>query len=296
MRILRWVAFLGAIAIGAGFVGADSVAVGMIVGISPAKGRPAARPADVREIVQVTRAGATVRAWVIDPVGTPRGTIVMLHGIHDSKLSLLGGARAHAQRGYRVVPVDSRGHGESTGRFLTYGVEEAKDLVAIVDRLEQRGLLARPLAVVGSSYGAATALQHAASDTRVDKVVAIAPFASLREVVPAYLHWALGGFAQLVPSGWVNHVIGKAGRSAGFDPNQACPRCVASRIRGSVLLVASRDDERIPFQECVEIHKALGPRAQLILVDGARHVDTGNAPGVPEAVNHWLDRPTLSAD
>lgn len=266
-----------------------SWAAGLLVMTPSADGVPALAPLDVRETVEVARKGAVVRAWVFEPTGPARGTVLMLHGIRDNKLNLVSGARGHTARGYCAVAVDSRGHGESSGRYLTYGVEESLDLVAAVDELERRKLLVKPLAVVGASYGAVTALLYAAIDSRVDKVVALAPFASLRVVVPAYLKWVFGWPARWIPSAVVNELIDGAARQAGFDADQACPRCVAPRIRASVLLIHSRDDERIPWQQSVEIRNALKSPTKLMLVDGVKHVDTGDGAGVPEMIERWLD-------
>ena len=264
-------------------------APGMIVAAPYPEGIPAQAPRGVDHEVDVVRTGAHVRAWVFDPTGQPRGTVLMLHGIHDGKLRLVAGARHHAARGYRTVVVDSRGHGESSGAFLTYGVEESRDLVAMVDELARRKLLAGPLAVIGSSYGAATALQHAALDARVDKVVALAPFASLRQVVGAYIEWLLGPPARLIPAPVVDDLVDDCARQAGFDPDRACPRCAAPQIRAAVLLIHSRDDERIPWQHSVEIHGALTSRKKLVLVDGVNHADVGRGTRVGQEIRQWLD-------
>jgi uncharacterized protein len=273
------------------FTKGDVWAIDAIVGASPKLAAAMKPPHDVREVLQVERGGALIRAWRFDPEQPPRGTILLLHGIRDSKLALVGSARAHVLRGYRAVAWDSRGHGESTGRFLTYGVEEALDMRALADHLERRGLLVPPLYVVGTSYGAATAVQYAALDPRVERLVAIAPFASLREVVPAYVHLFLGAASAFVPGFWVDKRIDDAARAAGFDPDRACPRCVAPRMRAEALVIASRADERIPYQQSVSIRDAIGARASLILIDGARHSGVGSAPGVADAVSRWLDRP-----
>ena len=270
-------------------VRADAIAVGMMIAPPQRLREPLPRPSDVREVLAVERAGAELRAWVFDPTQTPRGTVVILHGIRDSKIGSLLSARTHAQRGYRAVIADSRGHGESTGKYLTYGVEEARDVRSIVDRLAQLGSLAEPLCVIGSSYGASTAVQYAAIDPRVGKLVAISPFASLREVVPAYLRWMLGGLAALVPQRWVNARIDEAGRIASFDPDRACPRCAAPQVRAPTLIIASRADERIPYQQSVAVREAIGARTKLMLVDGARHVVVGGADGVQDAIAHWID-------
>ncbi|MET0389868.1 MAG: alpha/beta fold hydrolase [Polyangiales bacterium] len=273
--------------------GCDALAVRTIVAVMPTRRDPAHVPPDVQESFLLENAGASLRVWLLEPTppSAARGTVLLLHGIHDSKLSSLSTARGHVARGYRVAIWDARGHGESSGEYLTFGVLEARDARAIVDRLAQRSWLVPPLLVVGTSYGAATALQYAARDRRVAKVVAIAPFASMREVVPAYVRWFAGRLASLVPDRWLNARIDEAGRLAGFDPDQACPRCVAPHIQAAALIVASRSDERIPYAHAQAIHHALGARAELFTVEHTSHVAVGRAPGVPAAIAQWLDAP-----
>lgn len=265
----------------------DSWVTGMLV-MAPSPGFEPITPPSGIHAVEVERAGARIRAWVLEPTQPPTATVLLLHGIRDSKLHQLSAARAHVARGVRVVLVDSRGHGESSGRFLTYGVEESRDLMALLDRLDEEGRFVPPLAVVGSSYGAATALLFAARDPRVHTVVASAPFASLREVIPAYLRWIGGPFAALVPDAWIDARVAHAAALAQFDPAQACPRCVAPTIKASVLLIHSRDDERIPFQHSVAIHAALRTPKRLLLVSGVGHVETNRAAGAEAAITSWL--------
>ena len=245
-------------------------------------------PGDAPHTLDIQRAGVRLRAWVFEPDGPARGTVVLLHGIRDNKTSLVRRARTHAARGFQTVAVDLRGHGESSGRYLTYGVEDAKDIRALVDEMRRLDLLRPPLAVVGTSYGAGTALQYAALDPRVKAVVAIAPFASLREIVPDYIRWMFGDLSALVPPGFVQGIVDNSGDVAGFDPDEACPRCAAQTVTAPVLLVHSRDDERIPFGHSMAIKQALPDTAQLMLRDGPGHNATGGAPGVQPAVHAWL--------
>jgi pimeloyl-ACP methyl ester carboxylesterase len=189
------------------------------------------------------------------------------------------------------VAVDLRGHGESSGRYHSYGVEESRDLLALVDELERRALLTRPLAVVGTSYGAATALQYAALDARVDKVVALA---RSRHSVLARGRARVRGvdrgpLAHLVPGAVLDSLVDEAAREAGFDADDACPRCAARRIRVPTMLIPSRDDERIPFGHSVAIREVLPASAELMLVSGVGHVRVGSARGVDQAIARWLD-------
>ena len=116
----------------------------------------------------------------------PRGTILVLHGILARSATMLPAANALAKAGYRAVLVDLRGHGRSTGKFLTYGIQDAKDLSQVIDELARRNLLAGPLGAYGISYGATTAIHFAGGDRRVRAVVAVEPFAAARDEVPHF--------------------------------------------------------------------------------------------------------------
>ena len=103
-------------------------------------------------------------------------TIVILHGYMMYKETMAPWASELAQAGYRVVLVDLRGHGQSTGDTVGYGKYETKDLMQMLDYLKKLGLCDEKVGVLGLSYGATVALHWAAADPRVQAVVAIAPY------------------------------------------------------------------------------------------------------------------------
>ena len=119
-------------------------------------------------------------SWAKDghalPEAALKGTILFLHGLALQKETCGFWAYQIAAAGYRAVLVDLRGHGQSTGDWLTYGVVESRDIVRVIDRLDEKGLLAGKVGLFGESYGAAVALQTAARDDRVRAVVALAAF------------------------------------------------------------------------------------------------------------------------
>jgi pimeloyl-ACP methyl ester carboxylesterase len=103
-------------------------------------------------------------------------TIFVLHGYLMNKETMAGWAFFLAQAGYRVVLVDLRGHGQSTGDTVSFGQHETEDFRQLLDYLQTRGLCDETVGVIGYSYGADLALHWAAHDSRVRAVVAIAPY------------------------------------------------------------------------------------------------------------------------
>jgi pimeloyl-ACP methyl ester carboxylesterase len=249
---------------------------------APNAGRraPAVAAGELR--VDVGPPDAVLSLAVID-APDPRGTVFVLHGIRDSKASMRGWGDMLARAGYRAILVDLRGHGRSTGDTLTYGVVEAVDLTQVLDALEARKLIVGPVGVMGNSYGAAVAIQWAGRDPRLEAVIAVAPFASLRAVVPGY------AFVPL-PSSFVNRVIDLAAARGRFDPEAASPVDAIQRTRAAVLLIHGRDDRRIPSWHSERIHAAGAGHSELVIVEGAGHDSVAGAPEthLAERASRWF--------
>src|SRR5262249_24452328 len=112
----------------------------------------------------------------------PRGTIVYLHGIADNRTSASGVIERFTARRFDVVAYDSRAHGESEGSACTYGCFEKHDLRRVVDTVRPG-----PVILIGTSLGAAVALQEAALDPRVTAVVAAEAFSAGQIKAPVLL-------------------------------------------------------------------------------------------------------------
>lgn len=236
---------------------------------------------------------ASLSCWLVDPSGrAPRGTVLVLHGIRDSKRSMLGLGRRLASQGYRAVLVDQRGHGRSSGRWLTFGVFESQDLVQLLDRLQRDGLLVRPLGAVGFSYGASVALQTAARDPRVVAVAAVSSFASIKALLRNYIRAHVPVLGWLLPEANVQRALRQAGELAGFDPERASPERAIRRTRAQVLLLHGAADRKIPPWHARTLHAAAEGHSQLRLLPGKDHDGTlADCRGTAaRAILDWLQR------
>ena len=199
--------------------------------------------------VDVGPPAASLAAWVVDPpdVTSPKATVLVLHGITDHKETMLGLAKDLAAAGYRAVLVDLRGHGRSSGQWLTFGVIESQDLKQLVDALDAQHLLAGHVGVFGPSYGGGVAIQYAAFDPRVRAVVAVCPFASLRSVTPSvvrmYAPWPAN---WLILNSTIDRAVTQSGTIASFDPDRADAVRAIGETDAQVLLIHGKNDRKIP--------------------------------------------------
>ena len=206
---------------------------------------------------------------------TPRGTLFLLHGLGDSKeyypyefYSFI-----MAGQGYRVILVDSRGHGRSTGDRLTFGYRESRDLVQVLDDLRRRGLIVGNVGVLGISYGASTAICWAAIDPRVRAVVALEPFSSLRDATVDAGPSLLGSSSWMFSNRDLQNIAARVAKLGGFDIDRDSPLAAIARCTTPILLIHGKADNFLLPAHSIRLHQADPDHSKLILVDGASHLD-----------------------
>jgi pimeloyl-ACP methyl ester carboxylesterase len=275
---------------------ADAVAFAMALAPNAVRGSKHAPPPpallgrSLRErSVRVGPTPANLAVWVVEPdAGEPRGTVVLLHGIRMDRRSLSGMADALCGAGYRAVLVDLRGHGASSGRYLTYGQDEARDVTQVLDALEADGTRLGALAVFGFSYGAAVSLDVAARDARVKTAIAVSPFASVREVVRDYQANYLRGPLRWLPDSWFQSALDDAGRISSFDPDRAGPENSIAQGSAPLLLIHGDADHQIRLRHSQKLEALAGGRAKLVVIAGATHDSVLSRPLVQRETLAWL--------
>ncbi|HET7694802.1 MAG TPA: alpha/beta fold hydrolase [Vicinamibacterales bacterium] len=228
------------------------------------------------EHVELTGAGVTLRGWRCGPPAAAAGTIVYLHGIADNRGSAAGAIQRFTARGFQVIAYDSRAHGQSGGDACTYGVFEKRDLQKVLDAIG-----VRRAALIGTSLGAAVALQAAADDPRIAAVIAAETFSDLRTVA-----------TERAPFVFSRRSIARAfvlaEQQGGFSVDAASPVAAAPRIRVPVLLIHGAADRETPPSHSQRVFDALAGPKRLLLVPGAGH-NQSLRPNVWTEIDRWLD-------
>jgi pimeloyl-ACP methyl ester carboxylesterase len=197
----------------------------------------------------------------------PRGTVFLLHGYGLAEFSMVPWAWRLAQEGWRCVLVDLRGHGKSTGKTIYFGLKESGDMSQLLDVLTSHGQLAPPVAVIGESYGAALALRWKITDSRVGKVVAIAPYGVLSNAVLNICH----DYASLLPRAVVRAGLKQLPVVLGVQADDLDTTTVLARHPVNALFVSGSKDDVIPPADVRSLFKKALPGSELIEVPGATH-------------------------
>ena len=97
--------------------------------------------------------GLKLKGWHFAPA-SPRGTIALFHGMRLNRSTLLDRIAFLTAAGYRCLAFDHRAHGESEGRWTSFGYHERHDVEAVANVIRCRWP-SEPCAALGISMGAA---------------------------------------------------------------------------------------------------------------------------------------------
>ncbi len=252
--------------------------------------------------IEVGPPAASLLVWVIDPivekgepVTAPKGTVIVLHGYRDEMEWFACKAKGLSRHGYRTVLIDLRGQGHSTGEFMTFGVQESKDVVSLIDGLEQRSEIAGPIGVWGMSYGASTAIMAGTRDERIRAVVAVSPFESMRSVVPHFVRLLVPVVGWMMSDAEIDAMVRDRAAGAGFDPDESDMVRAGAAGKSPLLLVHGAWDVMVPATHSEHIEqsaRAAGREVKRVVVPLTGHVSMWfDVADVMEAESAaWFDR------
>ena len=207
----------------------------------------------------------------VQPVKKERGTIVLLHGYMLSREIMYPWAFALARVGFRVLAVDLRGHGKSTGQTISFGKIESADLIHLLDHLQENSTVPPSIGVMGISMGATLALNWAARDPRVHTVVAIAAY---NQPEKAFLRFA---HVMRIPASdqVTTEALQIAARRLDLAWNEWSGENALRAVRVPVLLIGGEQDRIVPRTELEYLHQLAPPGSRLIIVPEATHDSIG---------------------
>ncbi len=229
-----------------------------------------------------------MRVWEARPAERPKAAMLVLHGVSDSKASQVETLRFLARRGVLAMAPDFRAHGDSGGKFATYGYFEKNDMTMLRRAIEKEFPGIR-VGLWGTSYGGAVALQAMGVDDQFDFAIIESTFADLREIARRQVTMR----TTLPVSGLGPYFVDEAGKLASFNPGDVSPERAIERIHVPVLHLHGEADELIPIDQGHRIARhAKGPNYRFVSIAHGTHyhLRAGDPAKYGREVNAFLDR------
>jgi alpha-beta hydrolase superfamily lysophospholipase len=268
MRLIRRWKLIGVILLAVTLLGVAGVWFKGSRLVAPANHAIGAAPADLHaENVEFPSAsGSRIHGWFIP--GEPGwGALILMHGVHADRTTLVARARFLSQAGYSVLLFDFQGHGESPGKYISFGHLESRDATAAVGFLRHR-LPGERLGVIGISMGAAAALL-ADPPLPADALVLESCYPTIYLATQDRLTERFGWLGKVATP----LLTGQLKPRLGIDPADLEPLAHARNNSVPKFFLAGTTDLDTTIAEAQALFAAAAEPKQSWWLEGARHED-----------------------
>ena len=199
--------------------------------------------------------------------------VICFHGYTSRGMDdYVGLSGYYLKRGFRMLLVDERAHGDSQGEYIGFGCLDRFDGLKWISWMKEKIGGGAEILLHGTSMGGATVLMMTGLDLpgEVKGVVADCAFTSPREVFTHVLHsmYHLPAFPLIPLSDWINR------RKAGYGLDDCNAAREVRRAKIPALLIHGDRDTFVPCSMCEKIYENYaGPKTKLI-VRGAGHAES----------------------
>ncbi|MBO5776050.1 MAG: alpha/beta hydrolase [Clostridia bacterium] len=219
--------------------------------------------------------------------GESNKTVIFLHGYLTSAISDFAAfAPYYLKSGYNLLFVTSRGHAESGGRHISFGVKESRELLAWINKVNEL-IPDGEIVLHGYSIGANTALYAAPEAPKNVKVI----IADSAYTMPWHVFvYQIKQIFKLQPFPELHVAEFFAKENAKFDFRKSAVKAV-NESEIPVLFVHGARDMFVPatmgsvlYKESASTHK------QLLIVEGAGHCQSymRNPTAYEEALDKFI--------
>lgn len=214
--------------------------------------------------------------------------VILVHGYKGDSHEMFDYAAHYIAWGYQVLIPDLVGHGESDGKFVGMGWTDRLDLIDWISYILKEDANAS-IVLHGHSMGGAAVLMTAGESLpdNVKAVIADCPYTSVwsmfSNVLKSWFH--LPAFPSMQLSNLIFCLRG------GYDLRKADTIKQVKKSKIPIFFIHGLEDKFIPYEMTVELYNAATCQKDLMLVEGAGHVQSeyANPKQYFKAVKSFID-------
>ena len=208
------------------------------------------------------------------PAADAKGTVLMMHGFHSAPLRDFATlARFYNGLGYNVCLPYQRAHGESEGKYITFGIKErfdCRDWILKIDDMFDGSL---PIFVAGISMGCATVVMASGFERlplNLRGFIADCGYTVPKEMILFELT-----HKYRLPSALAKLISSTGGMYckwfAGFALDEYTTFDALKVNRRPMLFIHGTEDARVPISMTLANYEVCSQPKELFLADGAIH-------------------------
>ena len=222
------------------------------------------------DVFIMAKDGKKLHGVIIEDHPETTKTAILVHGYRGQGPSDFSAIWSYYKaRGYRILVVDQRTHGQSEGHLITFGHKERYDLANWIEFILATYGEDQKIVIHGVSMGAATVMLSAALPENEGRITALIAdcgyFSPKQQFTHMFKNMKLPHFPLFYIANVVNKII------CGYWFGELHCGKALSRVHIPVLLVHGEADDFVPTQCSIDNFAYANEPKTLFLVPGAIH-------------------------
>ncbi|MCI8365385.1 MAG: alpha/beta hydrolase [Eubacterium sp.] len=225
------------------------------------------------------------------PEGDQKKIVICFHGYTSQGMKdYIALSDFYLKRGFSMLLVDARAHGESQGRYIGFGCLDRRDALLWIRWVLDHCGTDTDILLHGISMGGATVLMCTGLELpeQVRGVVSDCAFTSPKEVFTHVLHtmYHMPAFPMMEISNWLNR------RLAGYGLDECNAAREVKKAEIPALLIHGSKDGFVPSWMCERIFENYGASKRKLVIEGAAHAESyfKDMKRYESTLDDWLEK------
>ena len=199
--------------------------------------------------------------------------VICFHGYTSQGMNdYIGLSGYYLKRGYSMLLVDERAHGQSEGEYIGFGCLDRKDALGWIGWVLKECGESVQILLHGTSMGGSTVLMASGLELppQVKGIVSDCAFTSPKYVFTHVLHtmYHLPAFPMIQIADRVNK------EKAGYGLDECNAAREVQKATVPILFIHGEEDTFVPCRMCKEIYENCASPKQILTIPGAAHAES----------------------
>ncbi len=226
--------------------------------------------------------GGSLEAWIVEPDGPSKGTVLLAHGWSRNRDRMTARARIFGKLGFKTVIHSARDHGNSTPSRSMNAFRFSEDIEAVLNWLDE------PVLLYGHSAGAAGAILAASQHPdRISLLFLEGCYARTKEGLRSLYRSVNPAFGMIFGPMivlWMDIYFR-------FQMDSVSPARLAKTINIPVLIIHGEKDRSFPLHHAWRLRDGFpAGSGELFVAKGAGHSDSSLDPRYAGAIGAFVSR------
>lgn len=207
------------------------------------------------------------------PQGECKKVVICFHGYTSQGMSdYIGLSGYYLQKGYSMLLVDERAHGQSEGKHIGFGCLDRQDALKWIEKVIKDCGEDVEILLHGTSMGGATVLMTSGLKLpiQVKGIISDCAFTSAKEVFTHVLKsmYHMPAFPTIQISDFMNRKL------SGYGLDECNAAREVKKAKVPILLIHGSGDTFVPCSMCETIYQNCASPKKKLIIEGAAHAES----------------------